>query len=129
MSDTKAFATADVLSAVTGYIVSERKIAAVYDVLNFMSGESLMTHQLPRVGREAKEFMRSRIPGFEQIERESEAITGENWKEFAARWVARLGPTIDVPRMGLSAHERIDPMSELVEYAHPSKIIVVEPRS
>lgn len=49
--ETKSFHIGDVLSAMTGTLVSPRHIGGVYDVLNWMTGESLMTHQLPRASR------------------------------------------------------------------------------
>lgn len=129
MSETtsKAFPTLDVLSAITGRLMTEAGIDAVYEVLNFMTGESLFTHQLPRVGREARQFMRARIPGFDEIQRQADdEVTHENFREVGARWIGRLGQTINVPKMGVDAHERIDPLSELAELVPPDRILTVK---
>ena len=54
----KEFTTGQVLSAATGILMCE--IGAVYEILNYMTGESLMTHQLPRVIREAQPVLLKR---------------------------------------------------------------------
>lgn len=41
---TKEFPTADVLSTITGMLMG--KIQGVYEVLNWMTGESVYTHQM-----------------------------------------------------------------------------------
>lgn len=44
----QTFDLADVLSITTGILLSDRKMDGVYDILNFMVGEDLFSHQLPR---------------------------------------------------------------------------------
>ena len=43
---TKTFNLSDVLSITTGVLLSDRKMDGVCDILNFMTGEDLFTHQL-----------------------------------------------------------------------------------
>jgi hypothetical protein len=125
---TKEFDTADVLSTVTGRLVS--KIDGVYKVLNWMTGESLFTHQLPRVSREARPVLVAAHPLLQQAIDEADQVTTENWQEWRQTWEDRYGPTIAVPKFGADTHENIDPMSELAEKIHPDRIIpVVIPRS
>lgn len=119
---TKAFPTAWVLSTVTGRLLCD--ISGVYDVCNWMTGESVFTHQIPRVCREARSVMIARQPDLDDAVRESELVTQDNWQDWLATWIQRYGETIDVPKMTADQHERIDPLSELAEKVHPSKIIV-----
>lgn len=51
VTPTKAFPTADVLSSITGRLVGP--IGGVDKVINWMTGEDVFTHQLPRICREA----------------------------------------------------------------------------
>ena len=46
------FHIGDILSVTTGRLVSPRRMDGVYDILNFMTGDNLFTHQLPRAARE-----------------------------------------------------------------------------
>lgn len=121
--ETKAFPTQDVLSAITGRLVGE--IGGVYEVLGWMAGESLFTHQLPRVGREATPVAVAHNPAIAQAVEEAEQVNTTNWREWRAMWLKRYGPTLTVPRLNADQHERIDALSELAEKVPPSRIIPV----
>jgi hypothetical protein len=120
----KEFPTLGVVSAASGYLLTE--IGVVYQVLSFASGESVFTHQLPRVGREFKAALLADQPEiaeiFEYIERET---TPETYRDVASEVKRRIGATMTVRRMTADQHERIDPMSELAEKVHPDRIITV----
>jgi hypothetical protein len=120
---TKEFATVDVLSTITGRLMGD--IRGVYEVLNWMTGESVFTHQLPRIGREATPVVVAAHPLLQQAVDEAEQVNQENYKEWRQTWEDRYGPTIAVPKFGADTHERIDPMSELAEKVHPEKIIPI----
>lgn len=121
----KAFPTFAVLSVVTGRLLGD--IGGVYEVLNFMTGESLFTHQLPRVSREAEPVILALHPELADAIAEAEQVNETNWSEWLATWTARYGQTITVPTLTIAQHERIDPISELAEKVHPDKIAVIAP--
>lgn len=120
---TKAFPTSAVLSVLTGVLLG--KIDGVYEVTAFMAGEGVYTHQLPRVSREAVPVILAMHPQLEPVIAEAEQVTRENWQQWLSTWADRYGDEIAVPVMNISEHERIDPLSELAEKVHPSKIITV----
>lgn len=120
---TKEFPTPDVLSTVTGRLMGG--IDGVYNVLNWMTGESMFTHQLPRVSREARPVLLAMHPTLQQAIDEADQVTTENWREWRRTWESRYGEFIAVPKFGAADHERIDPMSELAEKVHPDKIIPI----
>lgn len=124
MSETKQFPTEDVLSTITGYLIG--KIDGVYQVLNWMTGEAVFTHQLPRIGREACPLVVAMHPHLQSAIDEAPQITHENWQAFRNLWIDRYGPVIAVPKFTSATHERIDPLSELAEKVHPDKIIVIK---
>jgi hypothetical protein len=121
----KDFPIGDVLSATTGILVSPRGIAGVYEVLNWMTGESVYTHQLPRIGREARPVILAAHPDLAQAYEEAEQVTSQNWCHWHDTWVARYGETISVPKFTGDDHERIDPLSELAEKVRPDQIVVI----
>jgi len=123
MTQSKAFPTLDVLGAATGRLMGD--IGGIYEVANFVTGESIYTHQLPRVCREFAAHLKTYRADLLQAFDEAENVTPENYKEVGADWLRRFGKTIDVRRMGDNDHECIDPMSELVERIHPDNIVVV----
>jgi hypothetical protein len=125
VTQTKDFPTLDVLSTATGVLVSEGGIGGVYEVLNWMTGESVFTHQIPRIGREAAPVLLAAHPTLAAAYQEAKQITPKNWRWFASLWLGRYGATIAVPKFMPVDHEKIDPLSELVEKVHPDNIIVV----
>lgn len=120
MGETKEFPTADVLSTITGVLVSP--IGGVYEVLNWMTGESVYTHQIPRICKEAIPVLLKTYPELAQARDEAKAVMPENWQRWLAVWLDRYGSTIAVPKFDADTHEQIDPLSELVEKIHPSRI-------
>ncbi len=62
MVKTKIFHIGDVLSITTGRLVSQRHMAGVCDILSWMSEQSLMTHQLPGVGKKAEPVLAAIYP-------------------------------------------------------------------
>lgn len=122
---TKDFHIGDILSVTTGTLMSPRLIGGVYDILNWMTGESLYTHQLPRVCREAGPVILAMHPQLEGAEKHMRGVTPDNHGQILARLVERYGETLPVPKMTIDQHESIDPMSELAEKVHPDRIIPV----
>src|SRR6266700_2456956 len=57
MSETREFDLGDILTIIDGRLISPRHMAGVYDILNFMTGEDVFTHQIPRLMREAKPIL------------------------------------------------------------------------
>ncbi len=64
----KKFHIGDILSITTGRLVSNRHIDGVYDILNFMTGDNLFTHQLPRAAEECRPSLIGQFPQFESTE-------------------------------------------------------------
>ncbi|MER9665496.1 hypothetical protein [Mesorhizobium sp. M0203] len=122
---TKEFPTCDVLSTITGILMGP--IGGVYEVLNFMTGEDVFTHQIPRISREATPVVLKLHPQLEATITEAEQVTQENYLTWLATWEERYGKTITVPQMTIAEHERIDALSELAEKVSPDKIVVVSP--
>lgn len=121
---TRDFHLGDVLSITTGILVSPRHMSGVYDILNFMTGESLYTHQLPRVGREAKPVLLRAHPDLASIE--TPTLNPDEVAPWLAEQVARYGEFLPVPTMAPNEHERIDMMSEAAQFFPADKIIKVE---
>lgn len=121
---TREFDLGDVLSITTDRLLSEHGIKGVYEILNFMTGESLFTHQLPRVRREAAPVILKVHPQLRTIDDSS--VTPDNWKQFLADQKAKFGERLSIPTLTADQHERIEPVSELAEHVHPDRIITVK---
>ncbi len=58
----REFPLGDVLTITTGRLVSTRGIGAVYDILNYMTGDDLSTQQLPRAADECRPHLIAQHP-------------------------------------------------------------------
>lgn len=125
MSETKDFHITDILSMTTGKLVSSRRMTGVYELAEWMAGEPIWTHQLPRMFREAAPVLLAAHPQLANAD--CEGVTPENLVDRTAGWVAQFGATLPVPRLTADQHERIDPLSELAEKVRPDRIVVVAP--
>jgi hypothetical protein len=125
MSETKVFHLGDILSITTGRLVSPRHIDGVYDILNFMTGDNLFTHQLPRAGRECEGPLLAQHPDLAGIEfprdlhGEAEVIT------WLAVQCERYGETREVAPLGADEHTRINPFDEMRIVAPHAEVIPV----
>jgi len=110
---TVVFNLGTVLSAATGILLTD--IGNFYKILNYMTGESLFTHQLPRVSREMSPIIFQQHPQLKEADVSD--ITTENWKE-------KLEALID--KYGLFDHKKIDPFDEAKDMmgGDESKIII-----
>ncbi len=123
MTNTRNFHLGDILSITTGRLVSPSRMSGIYEILNYMTRDNLFTHQLPRVSKECAPELLRQHPQLADVD--ATVVTPENFKDWLAEQVAKYGKELPVSRMKAEDHERIAPMSELVEKVHPDRIIQV----
>lgn len=145
----KNFHISDILSVTTGRLVSSRHIEGLYDILNFLTGDELFTHQLPRVFRECAPWLRTQFPllfpdappmkealeGLDKLlaldgdDKEARELTISHWVDAVrtkcANFPEVLPEMIPVYEMGADMHTHIDPMEEAAAMFGEKKIIPV----
>ena len=119
----KKFHLGDVLSITTGRLVSQRHIDGVYDILNFMTSESLFTHQLPIVGDICKPALFEQHPQLKDVDASS--VNEKNYKQWLAEQVAKYGEELSVSPLVDGQYEARNPLQELHEMAPNAKVIPV----
>lgn len=110
MSDRRSFHIGDVLSITTGRLLSLRHMEGVYDILNFMTGDNLFTHQLPRASDECRPYLLRQHPELKDVYVDD--ICRANVERRIAEIAAKHGTMLSVSPIPLMAHKRIDPISE-----------------
>ncbi len=136
----KEFHLGDVLSITTYHLVSPRHIGGVYDILNFMTGDNLFTHQLPRAGDECRPYLIEQFPQLATPEMDSavaelvDALKAKNGKmnaekivaDWLAKQIAKYGEMFAVKPIPTNAHEVKNPIAEIAEMmgGRSKKIIV-----
>jgi hypothetical protein len=135
---TKEFSLGDVLSITTGRLVSERHMDGVYDILNWMTGDNLFTHVLPRAGRACEPILKAQFPQLNPDDNpelmravvelvQSLDMPGDRDRRIAD-WLWRLkqqyGDSFDV--VPLREWESRSPLTELEEMVGPDKVIAIQ---
>ncbi len=109
----KSFHLGDILTVTTGYLVAPRGVEAYYDILNYMTGDVVFTHQVPRVMDECKPFLLSQFPQLANID--ASQVNPDNWKAWLAELVEKHGKTFEVKPIPKTAHTGRNPVEEVVE--------------
>jgi hypothetical protein len=113
VSQSRAFHLGDILSVTTGRLVSPTHMSGVYEILNWMTGESLFTHQLPRAARECAAPLMKQHPDLADVEVPDEFADEAHVKTWLAEQIERLGETRFVAPLAPADHTRIDPITEM----------------
>lgn len=119
----KKFHVADVLTVTTGCMVSPRGIEAVYDILNFMTGDSLFTHQLVRACNVATPVLLARFPQLAKVKKPVFDFSGKLGGDLAMQeqivsaWVQEQGLDMEFEIEPLAPGEYVsmDPAAEMVQ--------------
>ena len=121
----RTFDLGDILTVTTGRLVSPRHMDGLYDILKFMAGEDVYTHQLGRVAEEATPVIFHQHPALSSVVCPEEFGGEAAVREWLAQQKRQFGDTLSIRPMNIAEHERIDPLSELAERVHPDRIMAV----
>jgi len=120
----KAFHIGDVLSAYSGYLVSNRHMAGVYETLNFLTGDNLFTHQLPRAMDECRGWLEKQHPLLKEID--CSGLNPETLPAWLDQIVAQYGETLEIEPLPTDGHEFREPLEELTEMVGEDRVLVVQ---
>jgi hypothetical protein len=86
----------------------------VYTILNFMSGDTLFTHQLPRVAMECRPYLLKQHPWLkEYIKKYEPKVTSESYKEILNECESKWGKEIIISTIPKRSHVVKNPIQEL----------------
>lgn len=125
ITQTKTFHIGDILSITDGHLVSPRHVGGIYDILGWMTGESLMTHSLPRASRECEGNLRAQHPDLAAV------VVPDDLRSEAAvlSWldtqIAIFGETREVAPLPVTDHTSIDPIAEIKMMRPDAQIITL----
>src|SRR5947209_5294054 len=122
---TKTFELATVLTVTTGRLLTD--MGKLYDILNFMTGDDLMTHQLPRASNVCAPELLRQFPKLTSVE-VPEHFDATDLKKSVDDWLAKLKPTYgnEFTVQPVDDWEHKNPLTELAEMAPDKPIIVVQ---
>ncbi len=126
MTETRHFHIGDILSVTADRFVSPNGVGALYEILNWMTGDNLLTHQLPRAGRECAPELLRQHPDLADV------VFPDDFADEAAVWawldqqVRRYGETRPVAPLDPADHTQIDPITEFRMIAPHVPLITIE---
>lgn len=123
---TKRFHLGDVISAAFGVLVSPRLMDGVYETLNFLTGDQLYTHQLPRAGRAVQPYVLDQHPQLAPLAEDVHQVTRENWRGWLDAQVARYGEYLDLAPLPEGAWLHVNALDELETMVGKDRIVVVD---
>lgn len=130
--ETKMFHLGDILTITTDIMVSPNGVGGVYEILDYMTGENLFTHQLPRAAGQCKPILLELYPGIAAVQVPDatnipEGMQEDFWKAWLAEQVLQFGEMLPVPK--LVNHTVMEPIAELLEMKPDATIILFDPES
>lgn len=106
----REFHLSAILTAYSGILLC--KMEKVYEILDYMTGDSNFTHQLPRAHKEVKPFLEEQLPFLKKItikEMKTEAVN-----TFMMIAIAEYGEYHVLTPIPPHAHAKIDPITEFI---------------
>lgn len=109
-----------VLTAGTGRLCCD--IGGLYEIMNYLTGDNLYTHQLVRAYNVCAPWVKSQCPWLAQID--ESGCTPETWRAWIADLAERFGAEHELQPLPPGIWESQDPIAELTRMIGPDKIIV-----
>lgn len=104
------FKIGEIISGATGRLLCD--IGKVYEILNYMTGDNLFTHQLPRACRECRPYFYKQFPWLNELN--TDEVNTENWKEWLDDKISKYGEEFEVIPINNGEYKSIDPIKELI---------------
>jgi len=117
----KVFSTGAVLTVIGGRLLCG--MSEVYEILNFLTGDEIYTHQIPRAFDWAKERLLKQFPGLRDIDFSN--VGSENHKEFLSDLEDKHGVEMVVHAIENSDWNSINPIEELKQMMPDKPVIKV----
>ncbi|MGA5372315.1 hypothetical protein ACPCSD_14705 [Streptomyces griseoincarnatus] len=121
--ENRAYPLADILTMTTGRLLSPRHMDAVYDLANWMTGDNLMTHQLPRAADACGPALLAQHPQLQGVEPPAD-IDVPDLMAWLANAEREHGEHLPVAPLAAGQWDRQDPLEELCDMVGPEKVIV-----
>lgn len=130
-NETKQFPLRVLLTVTTGRLLTksvspnDNGIGDLHNILEWMTNDSIWTHQLPRFGDECKPWLLRWFPNLalaatdESLTALDKVIEARGAEEGVEAWLRTIQPRLnlkyDVPRIPQDDHEHKDPYDEIVQ--------------
>jgi len=117
----KKYHIGDILSITTSKIVSPSHIGGIRNILNYMTGDNLYDHQLPRAADECRPWLKAQFSWLNDVD--ASDVNPDNYKRWTEEQVEKYSEYLEVKPLPATIHDIIDPLDELKRMVPEDKII------
>lgn len=119
----RSFPLDEVLTVSMGLLLARRGMEAVYDVLNFLTGDSLFTHQLPRALKACGPAVLAQHPDLASI---TDPEFGDDVQAELPAWLETVEAQHGTTRLlvPVAEWEHRNPVEELCDLVGPERVYV-----
>jgi hypothetical protein len=118
-----------ILTVTTAIFVCPNGVGGIYGLLNHMTSDNLMTHQLPRAADECRPHLLARYPQLADVQPPEFTDEAHVWR-WLAEQCEQFGTWFEVTPMDAADHTVIDPVTELQMMRPDMPVVAFEvPRS
>lgn len=110
-----------ILTVTTGHLLCD--FLEFRRFLDWMTGDSVMTHQIPRIVRECAPHILKQHPQLSGID--AAEINRNNWQNCLSKYVEEFGADLEISPLLAGEHTFIDPLEELRSIVPDHKILLV----
>ncbi len=124
MSEAKEFSTGAAISISSGYMLAREGFGAVHELMEWLAGFPIWTHQIPRMSDELRALalaQHANLPLREALE----PVDAERWEEVLSGWERRLGKTFTFTKGDGTLATQRNPIDEAVERFGAEKVIPI----
>ena len=105
------FTTGEIISAGTGILCC--KISDLYRIMNYLTGDDLYTHQLPRAFKTCEAWVRTQHPWLNDLN--TDACTPNTWAAWLLEAINKYGEVFDLLPLPAGQWKSRDPIKEALE--------------
>lgn len=105
------FTTGEIISAGLGKLACD--IEGMYKIMNFLTGDNLFTHQLPRAFLACEAWVIAQHPWLKELD--ESACNPETWRAWLDDAEARFGKTHELQPLPEGRWRSVDPIREAIE--------------
>lgn len=118
------FTTEQVITAGLGRLCCS--VEELYHVMNFLTGDNLFTHQLPRAFHACRDWVLVQQPWLNDLD--AEQCTTETWRRWLQAAISKYGESFELKPLPPGQWESRNPIEEAVELmgGDENKVVVAK---
>lgn len=105
------FSSGQIVSVVTGVMACE--MDEIYLILNYMTGDDLYTHQLPRAATACEEYIKKQCKWADSVD--TSTLSPKTYKDWIKKLNDTYGEWHDLEPLPVGIWQKKNPISELIE--------------